>query len=74
VTIRCVLDGLMLHAELLPGRQGLVAYDGDEPFILEALEALFYELVAATRDDVVLLEQAGYRLLRRADDFVSVGP
>jgi hypothetical protein len=52
---------------LLRGR--LVAFDSDEPFLMEAVEALFYELVSATSDEVLLLEQARYRLLRKADDF-----
>jgi hypothetical protein len=47
-----------------------VAYDGEEGFALEALEAAFYELVSATRTEIVGLERARYRLLRRADDFV----
>jgi hypothetical protein len=72
LTIRCTLDGLLLHAELLPNAEGLVAYDGDESFTLEALEAMFYELVSASREEIVRLQQARYRLLRFADDFVTV--
>jgi hypothetical protein len=71
VILRCVLDGLLLPAVLCPEAAGLVAYDGDEPFRMEAVEALYYELVAATRDEVLRLEQFGYRLLRYADDFAA---
>jgi hypothetical protein len=69
VILRCVLDGLLLPAEFSSGAPALVAYDGDEGFRLEAVEALFYELVSATWDEVRLLQRAGYRLLRTADDF-----
>jgi hypothetical protein len=69
VTIRCTLDGLLLPARIDPSRGALVALDGDEPFILESLEALFYELVSATRDEIILLQRARYRLLRIAADF-----
>ena len=71
--LRCVLDGLLLPAELSPGAPPLVAYDGDEGFRLEAVEALFYELVSATGDELVHLQRAGYRLLRVADDFRGPG-
>jgi len=69
VTIRCLLDGLLLPATLHSEPPVLLAYDGDEAFPLEALEALYYELVAATSSELLALEQARYRLLRRADDF-----
>jgi hypothetical protein len=69
VKIRCTLDGLLLPARIDPSRGALVAFDGDEPFILDALEALLYELVSATRDEIILLQRARYRLLRLADDF-----
>jgi hypothetical protein len=69
VTLRCTLDGLLLHAELLPEEGALVAYDGDEGFVMERVEALHYELVSATREEVRQLEKARYRLLRRARDF-----
>jgi len=67
--LRCLLDGLLLPAELGVGELGLVAWDGDESFALEALEALYYEVVSATKAEWVGLERARYRLLRRADDF-----
>jgi hypothetical protein len=69
VILRCVLDGLLLPAELGPEAPPLVAYDGDEGFCVEAVEALFYEIVSATFDEIVRLQGAGYRLLRVADDF-----
>lgn len=67
--LRCVLDGLLLPAEFSPDAPPLVAYDGDEGFRLEAVEALFYELVSASCEEIILLQRAGYRLLRIADDF-----
>ncbi len=69
--LRCVLDGLLLPAEFEPGAPPLVAYDGDEGFRLEAVEALFYEVVSATWDEMLLLQRAGYRMLRIADDYRS---
>jgi hypothetical protein len=72
VTIRCLLDGLLLTARLRAEPPELVVFDGDESFVLEAVEALYYELVAATRDELVGLEQAYFRLLRRAADFRPV--
>lgn len=67
--LRCVLDGLLLPAEILPGGRDLVAFDGDEGFVMEALEALYYELVSASPEELRHLERARYRLLRRAADF-----
>lgn len=72
MTLRCLLDGLLLPAALPPGRQQLTAYDGDEGFAMEAVEAAFYELVSATPDELLRLERAHYRLLRRAEDFRAV--
>jgi hypothetical protein len=69
VKIRCTLDGLLLDAEVHPERNALVAFDGDESFVMEAVEAVFYELVSATRDELLQLQRARYRLLRLADDF-----
>jgi hypothetical protein len=75
VTLRCLLDGLLLPAELVAGRPALLAWDGDEGFRVEALEAEFYEVVEATAAELLGLERARYRLLRRADDFrLSRGP
>jgi hypothetical protein len=70
--LRCLLDGLLLPAALPPGEKGLTAYDGDEGFTMEAVEAMYYEIVSATPWELLRLEQAHYRLLRRADDFRTV--
>jgi hypothetical protein len=67
--LRCVLDGLLLRAEMCPHSNRLIAIDGAEAFPLEAVEALYYELVAASCNEILLLQQAGYRLLRFAGDF-----
>ena len=69
MTLRCVLDGLLLYARLWTGQPPLLAFDGDEPFAVEAVEARYYELVSATEEEVLDLERARYRLLRRAPDF-----
>jgi hypothetical protein len=69
VKLRCVVDGLELHAELHPASRLLRAYDGGESFILDALEAKFYEIAAASADELLALERSRYRLLRRAGDF-----
>jgi hypothetical protein len=69
VTLRCVLDGLLLDGRVAAGEPGLVAYDGEESFVLEALEALYYEVVSATAEELLRLELSRYRLLRRAADF-----
>jgi hypothetical protein len=58
------LDG-RLEAE----EPALRAYDGAESFVLEALEALYYEVVSATAEELLHLERSHYRLLRRAADF-----
>jgi hypothetical protein len=68
VTLRCVLDDLLLSAELRAALPRLVVYDGDESFALEAVEALYYELVAATEEELYQVQRC-YRLLRRAADF-----
>jgi hypothetical protein len=64
-----LLDGLLLRARVRRGWPALEAYDGAEAFALEALEAVYYEVVEATREEWLALEQAHYRLLRRAADF-----
>src|SRR5437870_4413556 len=48
VKIRCTLDDLLLDAELLSPAHVLRAYDGEEAFVMDALEAQYYELVSAT--------------------------
>ncbi len=72
MTLRCLLDGLLLHATLGGEQTPVTAYDGAEAFGLEAVEARYYELVAATQEEVLGLERARYRLLRRAGDFRQV--
>ena len=67
--LRCLLDGLLLPACFPEGQPALVAYEGDESFALEALEARYYEVVEATLDEWLGIERASYRLLRRAADF-----
>jgi hypothetical protein len=69
VTLRCLLDGLLLPACFRDGGSALVARDGDESFALEALEAVYYEVVQATMEELLRLELTRYRLLRRARDF-----
>lgn len=69
MTIRCLLDGLLLYATFRADSPSVLAFDGDEAFVLEAVEALYYELVSATREELLGLERARYRLLRRAADF-----
>lgn len=69
MTLRCLLDGLLLSAVVAAGHPAVEAYDGDEAFRLEAVEAVYYEVVRATRAEWLALECAHYRLLRRAADF-----
>ena len=71
--LRCVLDGLLLDATVGGADAPLTAYDGDEPFGLEAVEALYYEIVSADAEELLGLERAHFRLLRRADDFLLAG-
>lgn len=72
MTLRCLLDGLILYATLHAEPPRVVVFDGEESFSLEAVEALYYELVAATCEEVLGLERASFRLLRRAADFRPV--
>jgi hypothetical protein len=69
VLLRCVLDGLLLYATVRADPPILLAFDGDESFALEAIEALYYEIVLATRDELLALERACFRLLRPSSDF-----
>lgn len=69
VTLRCLLDGLLLPAYLDQGQPPLIAFDGDEAFAVEAVEAMYYELVEANEEELIDLERSYYRLLQRADDF-----
>lgn len=70
MTLRCLLDGFMLPA-VVKARNSppLTAFDGDESFGVEAVEALYYEMVTATRDEILQLEQVKYRFLKPAGDF-----
>jgi hypothetical protein len=68
VVLRCVLDGLLLGAELRAAVPPLVMFDGEEEFVLEAVEAVYYELVAATEEERSIVQRS-YRLLRLAADF-----
>ena len=72
MTLRCTLDGLLLPAVLDEESSILIAYDGDEPFELERGEAVFYELLSASREEMRRLQFARYRLLKMADDFAVV--
>ena len=72
MTLRCVLDGLLLPAYLDQGQPPLIAFDGDEAFAVEAVEALFYELVEASEGELLDLERSYYRMLRRAEDFQQI--
>ncbi|MBY0523722.1 MAG: hypothetical protein K2R98_10005 [Gemmataceae bacterium] len=67
--LRCTIDGLLLDAVLRRSPLALIAFDGDEGFALEAVEALYYEVVEATPEELLSLQQMRYRLLRMADDF-----
>ncbi len=70
MTIRCLIDGLLLPAFVGRPRGPVTAYDGEEAFCLEAIEATFYEIVEADADELLGLEQAYFRLLRPAADFL----
>ena len=50
-------------------RSILIAYDGDESFEMDRCEAVFYELVAASREEMRQLQAARYLLLAMAEDF-----
>jgi hypothetical protein len=69
MTLRCVLDGLLLPARIGIGQPPLTAWDGDESFPVERLEAQYYEVVAATEEEWLRLQRCQYRLLRRSADF-----
>lgn len=61
-----------MEAHLRPGSLVLIVIDGDEAFAMEAVEAMFYEIVSATREELIGLEQAQYRLLKLAPDFETI--
>jgi len=58
----------MLDAELRTAVPPVIVCDGEESFVLEAIEAVYYELVEATEHEQWEVEHF-YRLLRRAADF-----
>jgi hypothetical protein len=70
VTLRCVIDGLLLPAEVCCGGP-VIADDGGETFDLEAVEAIYYEVVAATPEELSEVRPR-YRLLKIASDFRQV--
>ena len=72
MTLRCTLDGLLLPAILDEDSSILIAHDGEESFEMERGEAIFYELVAASREEVRRLQAARYRLLNVAEDFAVI--
>jgi hypothetical protein len=63
---------LLLPAFLDENKSVLIAYDGDEPFEMERGEAVFYELVSASREEMRRVQAARYRLLAVAEDFAVV--
>jgi hypothetical protein len=71
VVLRCVLDGLLLPAGWRAGVSLLEVFDGEESFLLEPLEAVYYELVAASDEEQLLIRHR-YRLLRTAGDFCRI--
>ena len=74
MTLRCLLDGLLIYATVGGDGASLTAHDGNESFGMEAVEAAYYEIVTADEAELIGLERAYYRLLRRADDFVLARP
>ena len=72
--LRCKLDGLLLRGHVSRRLTALVAHDGDESFLMDALEALYYEVVSATAEELLWLEQAHYRLLHRGPNFRLAQP
>jgi hypothetical protein len=69
VLLRCTLDGLLLPTRIDYASEQLIAYDGDECFALQPIEAMYYEVVVATRHERDWLMLHPLRLLRFADDF-----
>ncbi|HLW66635.1 MAG TPA: hypothetical protein VKS79_15075 [Gemmataceae bacterium] len=67
--LRCKIDQLLLPARVCPKASAVIAWDGSESFLLERVEAVYYELLSATREEQLWLERNGYRLLKPAADF-----
>jgi len=65
--IRHMIGEMLLDARLQSGGDGdehlsLVLKEDNEQFELDRVEAIFYQLIAATTDEVLALEDAGYIL------------
>ena len=67
--LRCKIDRLLLPARPNVQRRALIAWDGNEPFALERVECMYYEIVSATSEEQLWLERNGYRFLKPAADF-----
>lgn len=67
--LRCTLDGLLLPTRIDHAAKRLIAYDGHESFALQPIEAVYYEVVAATPQERDWLTLHPLRLLRFAEDF-----
>jgi len=67
--LRCKIDRLLLPARCYVQERVLIAWDGIEPFGLERVECVYYELVSSTSEEQLWLERNGYRLLKPAADF-----
>lgn len=65
--LRCTIDHLLLPAEIRNGQ--VIAFDGEEGFFMEKVEATYYEILAATAQELTMLQRAQYRLLQRGEDF-----
>ena len=65
--IRHMLGEIVMDARLRADGDGdehlaLVLKDEQEEFAIDRIEAIFYQLIAATTDEVLALEDAGYIL------------
>ncbi len=65
--IRHMLGEMVLNAHLKTDGEGderlaLVLRDEDQEFEIDRVEAVFYQLIAASTDEVLALEDAGYIL------------
>jgi hypothetical protein len=54
-----------LYARADHSRPALVVFDDEEPLELDRVEAVLYELVAASPEELLRLEEAGYYLQMR---------
>ena len=69
--LRCTLDNLLLPAKVVDGIPPLIVFDGEESFLMESIEALYYEMVEASEYERLFVQRF-YRLLRMAADFRPV--